>query len=207
MQQRNADGYWRTSTFALFPPSHSVPCCFSFLLAQLTQTERRSCESSLPTLRSGPTNRAQCKVQYAVGDTACPGLCVRITPKGIKSFAFAYRKPKGKVEWLTIGRYPDVPLTRAREVANDARKTVAGGGTPVLRAETENAKTYAQVVELYHAERLIGLRSGDKVRTILQRIGRIYGWNNRPIAAISDDAAAAILADIANRCGKLAPRS
>ena len=138
-------------------------------------------------------------VQYAVGDTACPGLCVRITPKGIKSFAFAYRKPKGKVEWLTIGRYPDVPLTRAREVANDARKTVAGGGTPVLRAETENAKTYAQVVELYHAERLIGLRSGDKVRTILQRIGRIYGWNNRPIAAISDDAAAAILADIANR--------
>src|SRR5262245_65637109 len=67
--------------------------------------------------------------QYAVGDTACPGLCVRITPRGIKSFAFAYRKPKGKVEWLTIGRYPDVPLTRAREVANDARKTVSSGGT------------------------------------------------------------------------------
>jgi hypothetical protein len=25
----------------------------------------------------------------AVGDAACPGLCVRITPKGVKSFAFA----------------------------------------------------------------------------------------------------------------------
>jgi integrase len=141
-------------------------------------------------------------VQYAVGDSACPGLCVRITPKGIKSFAFAYRKPKGKVEWLTIGRYPDVTLTRAREVANDARKVAASGGTPVLRAAAENAKTYAQVVELYHAERLVGLRSGDKVHTILQRIGRVYGWNDRPIAAISDDAAAAMLADIANRCGK-----
>jgi integrase len=36
----------------------------------------------------------------------------------------------------------------------------------------------------------------------LQRVGRIYGWNDRPIAAISDDAAAAMLADIANRRGK-----
>lgn len=142
-------------------------------------------------------------VQYAVGDTACPGLCVRITPKGIKSFAFAYRKPKGRVEWLTIGRYPDVPLTRAREVANDARKTVSSGGTPVRRAEAEKkAKTYAEVVELYRAERLITLRSGHRVHTILQRIGRVYGWNDRPIAAISDDAAAAMLADIANRRGK-----
>ena len=29
--------------------------------------------------------------QYAIGDAACPGLCVRITPKGVKSFAYAHR--------------------------------------------------------------------------------------------------------------------
>ena len=76
--------------------------------------------------------------QYAIGDTACPGLCVRITPKGVKSFAFAYRKPKGRVEWLTIGRYPNVPLARAREVANDARKTVSAAGrqSSVLQRKT-----------------------------------------------------------------------
>jgi len=45
--------------------------------------------------------------QYAIGDTACVGLCLRITPKGAKSFAFAYRhKATRKVVWLTIGRYP-----------------------------------------------------------------------------------------------------
>jgi Arm DNA-binding domain len=103
--------------------------------------------------------------QYAVGDAACPGLCVRITPKGVKSFAFAYRsKASGKVAWLTIGRYPDVPLTRAREVANDARKTVANGGTPVRRAEADKkAKTYAEVVELYlrRAADVAALRSRD----------------------------------------------
>jgi len=35
---------------------------------------------------------------------------------GIKTFAFAYRnKATAKVQWLTIGRYPDEPLTKARE--------------------------------------------------------------------------------------------
>jgi len=71
-------------------------------------------------------------VQYAIGDSACPGLCIRITPKAAKSFAFAYRdKITGKVRWLTIGRYPEVSLAKAREIANDARKTAAHGRTPL----------------------------------------------------------------------------
>jgi hypothetical protein len=70
--------------------------------------------------------------QYAIGDSACPGLCIRITPKGVKTFAFAYRnRTTGKVQWLTIGRYPNVPLAKAREIANDARKTAAKGKTPL----------------------------------------------------------------------------
>src|SRR5262249_31782016 len=87
--------------------------------------------------------------QYAIGDASSPGRRIRITPKRIKPFAFAYRnKGTGKVAWLTLGRYPDVPLARARELANDARKTAALGGTPltpkVQRAEAEKkTKTYA----------------------------------------------------------------
>jgi integrase len=148
--------------------------------------------------------------QYSIGDAACPGLCIRITPKGVKSFAFAYRnKATGKVEWLTLGRYPDVPLTRAREAAHDARKTVASGGTPltpkIQRGEAEKkTKTYAETVELYYAARLVSLRTGGKVRQVLQRIGRIYGWNGRPIASITDDDAAAMLFDVAERRGKKA---
>ena len=67
--------------------------------------------------------------QYSIGDAACPGLCVRITPKGVKSFAFAYRnKATGKVEWLTIGRYPDVPLARrARSPTTPARSPPTAG--------------------------------------------------------------------------------
>jgi integrase len=38
----------------------------------------------------------------------------------------------------------------------------------------------------------------------LQRIGRVYGWNDRPVASITDDGAAKMLADIAIRRGKRA---
>ena len=146
--------------------------------------------------------------QYAIGDSACPGLCVRITPKGIKTFAFAYRnKGTGKVAWLTLGRYPDVPLARAREIANDSRKTVADGGTPLTpkieRAEAgKKTKTYAELVELYFDAKLSTLRSGRKSYLTLQRIGRVYGWNDRPVLSITDDDAAAMLHDIADRRGK-----
>jgi integrase len=148
--------------------------------------------------------------QYSIGDASCPGLCIRITPGGIKTFAFAYRnKGTGKVTWLTLGRYPDVPLSRAREIANDARKTVAGGGTPmapkVQRAEAgKKTKTYAEVVVLYHDAKLVSLRSAKKTRQTLERIGRVYGWNDRPLSSITDDDAAKMLHDIADKRGKKA---
>jgi integrase len=149
-------------------------------------------------------------VQYAIGDSACPGLCLRITPKGVKTFAFAYRnKGTGKVAWLTLGRYPDVPLGQARELTNDARKTVAAGAIPLAakarHVEVERqGMTYAKLVELYYDAHLSTLRTGHATRTSLQRIGRVYGWNERPVASITDDEAAIMLADIAIRRGKKA---
>jgi hypothetical protein len=148
--------------------------------------------------------------QRAIGDLACPGLCLRITPKGIKSFAFAYRnKTTGKVTWLTLGRYPDLRLARAREVANDARKLAAKGKTPLMpKAERIEAQkktnSYAAVVALYFDAKLTTLRSGDSTRQTLDRIGRVYGWTDRPLASITDDEAAAMLHDIADRRGKKA---
>src|SRR6478672_9941268 len=148
--------------------------------------------------------------QYSIGDSACPGLCIRVTPKGVKTFAFAYRnKGTGKVAWLTLGRYPDVPLAQARELTNDARKTVAAGGIPLaakarhVEAERQGM-TYAKLVELYFDAHLSTLRTGRATRTSLQRIGRVYGWNERPLASITDDEAAIMLADIAIRRGKKA---
>ena len=127
--------------------------------------------------------------QYSIGDASCPGLCIRITPNGIKTFAFAYRnKIAHKVEWLTVGRYPDLPLVEARQLANDARKVVAQGGAPqaIKRRRVEaqkKTKTYAEVVELYYEAKLSALRTGHHTRRMLQRVGRVYSWNERPLTS------------------------
>ena len=80
--------------------------------------------------------------QYAIGDASCPGLCVRVTPKGVKTFAFAYRnKTAHRVEWLTLGRYPDLTLvapansqtTPARSPLTAARRKRSSASAPRLK--------------------------------------------------------------------------
>jgi integrase len=48
------------------------------------------------------------------------------------------------------------------------------------------------------------LRSGKKTLKTLERIGRVYGWNERALSSITDDDAAAMLHDIAVERGKKA---
>jgi integrase len=59
--------------------------------------------------------------------------------------------------------------------------------------------TYAASVELYFDAKLKALRTGAKVRGVLRRVGHVYGWNERLVASITDDDAAAVLHDIAGR--------
>lgn len=142
------------------------------------------------------------------GDVACPGLRLRVSANGVRTFAFAYRnKALGKVKWLTLGHYPELSLADAHQHANDARKVAAAGGTPVSpaqRAAAEHAKTYAELVEDFYEGHLKALRSGKDTRTSLRRIGRVYRWNDRPAASITDDDAAAMLHHIAVVRGKKA---
>lgn len=60
------------------------------------------------------------------------------------------------------------------------------------------------MVELNYDAKLTALRTGYATRRTLQRIGRVYGWDERPIASITDDDAATMLHDIADRRGKKA---
>jgi hypothetical protein len=129
---------------------------------------------------------------------------------GAKSFGVRVPEqghPQGRV--ADPRPLPDVPLTKAREIANDARKAVANGEVPVaakvrhVQAERA-AMTYAKVVELYYDAHLATLRTGHATRTTLQRVGRVYGWKRAPIVSITDDEAAIVLSDLADRRGKKA---
>ncbi len=66
------------------------------------------------------------------------GLFMLVTPTGGRLWRFRYRMG-GVEKLLTLGAYPDVPLKRAREKREDARKLVADGIDPSAKRQAERA--------------------------------------------------------------------
>src|ERR1044071_9461987 len=64
------------------------------------------------------------------------GLYLLITPNGSRWWRFKYRF-NGKEKLLSLGTYPDVPLKRAREKRDEARRLVADGVDPSAQRQQE----------------------------------------------------------------------
>jgi integrase len=131
----------------------------------------------------GPTGDGK---QCDYWDAATPGLSLRVTSEGVKSWTVLYRVD-GKQVRHTLGRYPGVGLADARRKAADARELVAGGKDPRREDERQRAAeaqaradTVEAVVQRYLAS--IGevevpgskrkpqrLRSGREIARIFNR--------------------------------------
>jgi integrase len=89
--------------------------------------------------------------RYEVFDALTPGLAIRVTPSGHKSWVLLYRH-HGRLRRLTLGRYPDRDLAGARKQALNARGRILDGADPAAEKHDERA-TYGDTVgalyELY----------------------------------------------------------
>lgn len=65
-----------------------------------------------------------------IADEDSRGLYLRVLPSGSKSWILRYRM-KDKSYRLGLGRYPDVALSSARRLAQDAREKIAIGENPM----------------------------------------------------------------------------
>jgi integrase len=136
-----------------------------------------------------------------ITDARCMGLTLRVTDRGVRTFAYTYRSPTRQcMARLTIGRYPDISLAQARQLADDYRKAVANGRDP--QAEKIEARTKAPVVTFdLVAEQY--LEQYAKVRKASWRNDEhclrrpVAAWRGRSIRSITDDDAAALLNTIA----------
>ncbi len=72
------------------------------------------------------------------------GLFLLVNPTGSRLWRMKYRVD-GREKLLAIGAYPDVPLAKARERRDEARKVIAGGGDP--SALKKQARTEARAAE------------------------------------------------------------
>ena len=127
-------------------------------------------------------------------DALVPGLCLRVTDKGSKSWAVMYRL-HGKLVRHTIGKYPTLDLADAREEARSALRQVERGDDP-RAAKAEKAARSADTVEavadefiVKHAKR--HTRRWPETRRIFDREillsitgGDTRPWRDRPLGGI-----------------------
>lgn len=83
------------------------------------------------------------------------GLLVRVLPKGTKIFSLRYRpKNSATQRRITIGRYPDMTLAKARIEADRMRSEVGNGRDPVVDAKrrefsAEAPKTIDDLISIF----------------------------------------------------------
>ncbi len=149
---------------------------------------------AIERLRPPPTGRLE------LGDTTVPGLCIRVTEKGVKSWSLIYRVDgagglsskghilKGKQQRLTLGVWPIVDLVKAREKARDALRLASEGRDPIVLRQQELLQRVTNSMESV-VKRFIELHAKPSTRNwhATQRMMELHvfpEWRNRPISGI-----------------------
>jgi integrase len=132
-----------------------------------------------------------CRLELA--DAACPGLRLRFTPAGAKTWALACRDRMGRMRRFSLGSYPNVGLAEARDEARSLRVKVRDeGADPTAerkrdRAIGRDAKagkgTLAAVIDLYQAGRGKDLKSWAAGRKTIDRV--FADLLPKPVATLS----------------------
>jgi integrase len=106
-------------------------------------------------------------------DTTIPGLALRVTEGGHRSWSFLFTSPRdGKRARATIGSYPATGLAAARAKALEARGHVEEGRDPrvVLAGQATAAMTVAGLVEAFLSDpEKAALRSKPEIERRLRR--------------------------------------
>lgn len=119
-----------------------------------TANKRRFTEEMLRRLKSPATGRLE------LGDVVVPGLIVRVTSQGRKSFSVIYKVPgagevsprtgrrlAGRQQRITLGQYPIVGLSEARQRARSLLEVVSEGRDPAKEQRAAQEAREANSVE------------------------------------------------------------
>ena len=145
--------------------------------------------------------------RYIVKDDVVPGLGVRVTDKGAKSFVLHAHYPGSPhATRRALGAYGDLTLEAARLKARTWRALITDGKDPAEEAERRRqeatkrpASTFGVVAEAYivHIEQA-GQR---KARQVAREIRRefVSRWAALPIGSITSDDILAVIDEVKAR--------
>jgi integrase len=151
--------------------------------------KKRLTDVFLKTVKTPPGSS---RVDYR--DTEVPGLVLRVTDKGAKTFSFKYKiVGTQKDVRVTIGTYPEIGLEAAREQARGYRTSRRNGEDPRLEkaakvsvTQTIATTTFEDVcheyIETYSKPNL------DSWKNDVQLLSEPREkWGSRPIKSLTDD--------------------
>ena len=101
-------------------------------------------------------------------DSGYPGLALRISYGGSRSWVYFYRW-QGKQKRLTLGPWPALELGQARDVWREARKRLAIGLEPIAAPPIVAADDFTTVVAEWLKRDQADNRSHDEVKRILHK--------------------------------------
>jgi Arm DNA-binding domain/Phage integrase family len=129
-------------------------------------------------------------------DKGYPGLALRCSYGGAKTWIYFYRL-HGKLRRLSLGRFPGMSLTEARDAWRSARLAVSKGESPAhIRPTT--ADTFAATAAEWLARDQAHNRSAAEVRRVIERDVN-PAWGERLIAAITRRDALELIDGVADR--------
>lgn len=142
-----------------------------------------------------------------IQDAKRPGLVLRVSSSGTMSWSYRYRdKVTGRVERLTLGRFPTVSLAQARGIVDKRVGGIAEGENPraaqrKARAEHAAGITFDELAARFLAE-YVALRRPKSLPSYTSAIAPARkAWANRKAREITRDD----VLDFAEVRGKEAP--
>jgi integrase len=116
-------------------------------------------------------------------DAGYPGLAVRVSYGGARTWVFFFRLHGGRVRRMTLGRWPGMGLAEARSAWQEARKLVGAGQDPA-RPKPRAGDLFENVM----AEWLHRDQAGNRTRAEVERVLRkdvLPAWEGRLLGNIS----------------------
>lgn len=123
------------------------------------------------------------KGQIDIFDSGFPGLALRISYGGRRSWVFFYRFG-GKLRRMTLGTYPALTLAEARQAWRDARTEAQRGGDPSRARKIDRPATDFKNVA---AQWILRDQAKNKSHAIVARlidVNVLPAWEHRQIADI-----------------------
>jgi integrase len=137
---------------------------------------------------------AKPEARYDVMDSVVPGLGIRVTSNGAKTFVLVARFPGSKNPTRrALGEYDALTLTKARQKARDWLELIGRGIDPRNEEERQRAaelrqrkSTFAAVAEDFIKDKLAGERKGREVERDIRR-EFLPRWGKLPISQVTED--------------------